>query len=99
MAESGWTVTLHCDLGCDEFITKHDQPPFTELQRYCAPTSHELRQAQQEHEWWYNMLGDHHYRAFFDTHSHKPKANFRKIQHLQVNIVVIKLKRRLVELC
>ena len=84
MAQSGWTVTLHCDLGCDECIWNPPWPPFGVIQRECGVPASELRQAQEEHEWWYNMLGDHHYKAFFDTHTHKPRANFRKIQHLQV---------------
>ena len=84
MAQSGWTVTLHCDLGCDEIIWNHNRLPFDIIQRECSVPPDELRQAQDEHEWWYNMLGDHHYKAFFDTHSHKPKTNFRKIQHLWV---------------
>ena len=83
MKEHGWTVTLHCDLGCDPQIPKHTQPPFDVLQRDCATPLEELALAKENHGWWKDVL-EKHYPAFFDEEN-TPKPNFRKIQHLQVN--------------
>jgi len=60
----------------------HDVTPFDILQQYCATPPRELKKAKEEHQWWRDILGDH-YKAFFDS-TNTPKANFRKIQHLQV---------------
>ena len=83
MKEHGWTVTLHCDLGCDPQIPKHTQKPNNVLQRECATPAEELTLAKENHGWWKDIL-EKHYPAFFDE-ANTPKPNFRKIQHLQVN--------------
>ena len=43
----------------------------------------ELRIAQQENQFWKDILGVH-YGAFFDEKTNKPGPNFMKIQHLHV---------------
>jgi len=77
-------VTLHSDMGCDTY--EHSIPtgagdgvhPLT-----CYVPEEEAAAAQKEHSWWEAELGVY-YSAFFETATHRPKPNFRKIMHLHV---------------
>ncbi len=75
-------MTLHCDLGCDNYdVIPLGKDPANPI-RSCEVPKKELREAGKLHKWWKDFLG-HHYPAFFDERN-QPKRNFRKIQHLKV---------------
>jgi len=72
----GWPITLHCDLGCDQY----DSVPAL---FGCEVPETELRLAKRNSNWWRNFLGPF-YKAFFDDATNIPKKNFKKIQHLKI---------------
>jgi len=82
MEEHDWPVTLHCDLGCDNYkaipLGRDPANPLTG----CEVPSNELQQAGARFQWWKDFLGPH-YSGFFSD-KNLPKRNFRKIQHLKV---------------
>ena len=90
MEETRWPVTLHSDIGCDILIHEKTAPTLNNawqvVQDECQVPQDELRLAQENNAFWKGLLG-HHYPAFFDGITHKPKQNFIKIQHLQVNLL------------
>jgi len=82
MEDKKWPVTLHSDLGCDNYDSvkpywKGQGPPPD-----CYVPPEELRLAKQNYQWWKQFLGQH-YRGFFDG-TNTPKSNFKKIQHLRI---------------
>ena len=82
LSDRGWPVTLHCDLGCDNY----DSVPLTDPRnplRGCEVPPDELQDAMNQHGWWRDFLGPH-YKAFFHVESKVPKDNFKKIQHVKV---------------
>lgn len=82
MEQKVWPVTLHCDLGCDNYHSVSPyfkgSGPFPE----CIVPPEELELAKQNYSWWQDFLGDY-YRGFFNA-KNSPKPNFKKIQHLKV---------------
>jgi hypothetical protein len=76
LSGKSWPVTLHCDLGCDNYLAI---PGGLE----CSVPAAETKAAAQNFQWWKEMLGPH-YSAFFDKASNQPLDNFDKVQHLQV---------------
>ena len=80
--EGGWPVTLHCDLGCDNY----DLIPMTQpISKGCYVPVKEMNLAKKNFEFYKEMLGPH-YAGFFDPILNEPnKNNFKKIQHLHVS--------------
>eukprot|EP00095_Tigriopus_kingsejongensis_P012514 maker-scaffold455_size166772-snap-gene-0.29 protein:Tk12514 transcript:maker-scaffold455_size166772-snap-gene-0.29-mRNA-1 annotation:"hypothetical protein BRAFLDRAFT_82927" len=81
MEEKQWPVTLHCDLGCDNYDSIPLVPP--NPLRGCEVPEKATKAAMQAVDWWKEFMGPH-YSAFFEETSGRPKRNFRKIQHLKV---------------
>lgn len=81
MEEKQWPVTLHCDLGCDNYDSIPLVPP--NPLRGCEVPDMDVRRAMNSATWWQEFLGIH-YPAFFEERSGRPKRNFRKIQHVKV---------------
>ncbi len=76
-------MTLHCDIGCDNYDVVPVDDPRNKL-RGCEVPGAELRQAKLQFQWWKDMLGPH-YPAFFNENTNSPNPRlFKKIQHLQV---------------
>ena len=85
MIAAGWPVTLHCDLGCDNYDVVPVNDPRNPL-RGCEVPPSEMRQARVQWSWWKDILGPH-YPAFFNEQTNTPNpSNFKRIQHLQVII-------------
>jgi len=77
----GWPITLHCDLGCDQY--DHVPALFD-----CTVPESELALAKQNYRWWASFLGPF-YKAFFDESTNEPRKNFRKIQHLKIWVTLL----------
>jgi len=75
MEDMKWPVTLHCDLGCDQY----DSVPW---EQGCFVPPEEIELAKAHKSWWQDFLGPY-YRGFFDA-TGSPKQNFKKIQHLKI---------------
>lgn len=73
---TGTPVTLHCDIGCDNYDSVPNAP------EACATPPADEALAAQNFQWWKTLLGDY-YPAFFNE-SNYPLPNFRKIQHVKV---------------
>lgn len=71
-----WPVTLHCDLGCDNYEAIPGNLT-------CDVPEEDMKAAGNDYKWWKDMLGPH-YAAFFNKTSNTPISNFKKIQHLKV---------------
>ena len=87
MADKGWPVTLHCDLGCDNYDAIPDPKAEDKNKRGnvrgCELPANERRKAHLHRGWWKHFLGEPIYQSFFDAQDY-PKSNFRKIMHLRV---------------
>jgi len=83
MEELRWPVTLHSDLGCDNYDKVRPywrgQGPAPD----CEVLTEEIELARKHHRWWKAMLGDY-YHGFFSRDTNMPKKNFRKIMHLKI---------------
>jgi len=82
MEANGWPVTLHMDLGCDNY----DAIPLGALDnnpvKYCQVPESEWITASKDYEYWQDVLGEF-YPAFFSSKKNEPILHtFRKIQHL-----------------
>lgn len=82
METNQWPVTLHCDLGCEQY---NDVPvnvdERNELEGCEVPAS-EIALAKKSYSWWKTNLGPY-YESFFDA-KNEPRHNFKKVQHFQV---------------
>jgi len=76
VAAAGWPMTIHCDLGCDNYAAVPG------WDGRCVVGAAEAAQAHADAEWWRTFLGPY-YGGFFNSTDH-PQQNFRKIQHLKV---------------
>lgn len=94
MKETGWPVTLHCDLGCDTNIVRAHTDwdtldhAYRVINNDCEPPQTEKDETKLKENvmFWKSILtrGEaSHYNAFFNV-DHSPKPTYRKIQHLQV---------------
>ncbi|CAL4182177.1 unnamed protein product, partial [Meganyctiphanes norvegica] len=75
-----WPVTLHCDLGCEQY----DSVPLSADNplKGCEVPDSEIALAAKTFQWWKTILGPY-YVSFFDGNN-RPRDNFKKVQHLQV---------------
>jgi len=80
METNQWPVTLHCDLGCEQY----DSVPLTADNplKGCEVPESEIALATKSFLWWKNILGPY-YVSFFNANN-KPRETFKKIQHLHV---------------
>jgi hypothetical protein len=83
MEKEAWPVTLHSDMGCDNYDEIPLQLTPSNPIQGCEVPDQELKLAGARYQWWKDLLGVH-YPAFFDDRTNTPKRNFRKIQHLKV---------------
>lgn len=82
MEQNQWPVTLHCDLGCEQYDSVPvNKDPRNKLKGCEVPVS-EITLAKKTHTWWKDFLGPY-YVSFFDG-DNSPRDTFKKIQHLQV---------------
>lgn len=94
LTDRKWPTTLHCDLGCDNYLEVPVGFDSRNPLKGCEVPNEEIQLATQNYVWWRAILGPY-YHSFFFT-DNRPRKTFSKVQHLKVWDTILSRHKNLV---